>query len=68
MSKLENNDNVVSLFSRPQVLGDVEATKRKSGDENEQLTIEKWENVCLTTDWLTNSVLNIYIVTALLLV
>lgn len=56
MSKLENNDNVVSLFSRPQVLGDVEATKRKSDDENEQLTIQKWENVCLTIYWLTNSV------------
>lgn len=34
--KLENNDNVVVLFGRPQVFGDVQATKQKSDDENEQ--------------------------------
>lgn len=34
--KLENNDNVVVLFGRPQVFGDVQATKLNSDDENEQ--------------------------------
>lgn len=52
---------------RAQVLGDVEATKQKSDDENKQKTIKNWDNVCITIDWLTHKFcLNINIVTALL--
>lgn len=43
---------------RAQVLGDVEATKQKSDDENKQLTIKKNEIMCALQliDLLTNSV------------